>query len=187
MPLHVPLPAEVRALRRRLGLTQAEVAKVAGVSQPLVARIESGAVDPRASTLRAVLDALNRAERKGVLLREVMTANVTSVRVSDTVSVAIRVMREKGISQMPVLSKGSPVGSISDRSIVHALSEARDADALARMPVGNVMGPPFPMAEPGTSVEQAYRLLEDQPAVLVVDRGKLVGIVSKADLLTLVH
>ncbi|MFA5862767.1 MAG: CBS domain-containing protein [Candidatus Thermoplasmatota archaeon] len=187
MPLHVPLPSEVRALRRRLGMTQAEVAKSAGVSQPLIARMESGAVDPRASTLRAVLDAMNRAERKSVLLREVMTTPVTSVRVSDTVSVAIRVMREKGISQMPVLSKGAPVGSISDRTVVHALSEAQSADALARMPVGNIMASPFPMAGPDTSVEQAYRLLEDQPAVLVVERGKLVGIVSKADLLTLVH
>lgn len=187
VPLHVPLPAEIRALRRRLGMTQSEVAKSAGVSQPLIARIESGAVDPRASTLRAVLDAMNRAERKGVLLREVMTAPVTSVRVSDTVSVAIRVMREKGISQLPVLSKGAPVGSISDRTVVHALSEARDADALARMAVGNIMAAPFPIAEPDTSVEQAYRLLEDQPAVLVVDRGKLVGIVAKSDLLSLVH
>lgn len=187
MALHVPLPAELRALRRRLGLTQAEVARAAGVSQPLVARIESGGVDPRASTLRAVIDALNKAERKGVLLREVMASPVTSVRASDGVGVAIRVMREKGISQMPVLQKGAPVGSIADRQIVHALAEARDADDLAKTPISQIMGPPFPMAEPETSVEQAYRLLEDQPAILVAERGRVIGIVAKADLLSLVH
>lgn len=186
MPIHLPLPAELKALRRRLGLTQAQVAKEAGVSQPLIARMENGSVDPRLSTLRAVVDVLERAQRKGVTLAEVMTTHVTSVRASDTVAVAIRVMREKGISQLPVLAKGVPVGSLSDRSIVHALSEAQDAEALARMPVSRVMGPSFPMAGPTTSVEQAYPLLEDQPAVLVVDRGKLVGIVAKADLLSLV-
>jgi predicted transcriptional regulator len=144
-------------------------------------------VDPSASSLRSVVDALNRAQRKGVLLGEVMHAPVTSLKASDTVGVAIRVMREKGISQMPVLQKGLPVGSIADRQIVHALAEAKDADTLAKTPISEVMGPPFPTAEPEMSVEQAYPLLEDQPAVLVMERGKVVGIVAKADLLSLVR
>lgn len=185
--LHVPLASEVRSMRKRLGLTQAEVAKSAGVSQPLIARIESGSVDPRLSTFTAVLDALNRAERKGVFLSEVMTTPVASVRATDTVSAAIRVMREKNISQLPVLAKGIPVGSLSDRQVVHALSEAADAEKLAKRSVGDIMGPPFPIARPDMSVDQAARLLEDQPAILVMEKGKLVGIVAKADLLSLVH
>lgn len=187
MPLHVPLASELRAMRKKLGLTQAQVAKAAGVSQPLVARIENGTVDPRLSTFTAVLDALNGAERKGVLLSEIMVSPVASVRVTDTVSAAIRVMREKEISQLPVLAKGAPVGSLSDRQVVHALGEAVDAEALAKRTVGDIMGPPFPTAAPEMSVDQAARLLEDSPAVLVMERGKLVGIVAKADLLSLVH
>lgn len=187
MPLRVPLPDEVRALRRRLSLTQAQVANAAGVSQPLVARIENGTVDPRLSTFTKVLEALNRAERKGVLLQEVMTTPVTSVRATESLSSAIRTMREKGISQLPVLSKGLPVGSLSDRIVVHALSLASDADQLARQNVAEVMGQPFPTAAPDMSVDQAYRVLEDQPAILVMARGKVVGIVSKADLLSLVR
>lgn len=187
MALHVPLPSEVRALRKKLGLTQAQVAEAAGVSQPLVARIESGGVDPRLSTYMSVLDALNKAERKGVLLQEVMTTPVASVRATDTVSAAIRVMREKEISQLPVLSKGMPVGSLSDRQVVHALATAEDTEHLARRPVQDIMGPPFPVAGLDMSVDQAARLLEDQPAVLVMERGKLVGIVAKSDLLQLVR
>lgn len=187
MPLPLPTLLELKAQRKRLGLTQAQVAKAAGVSQPLVARIENGTVDPRYSTFSAIVDALNRAEGTGVILQEVMATPVASVRVTDTVAAAIRTMREKGISQLPVLSKGVPVGSLSDRGIVHALSEAQDADALARRPVGDVMGPPFPTAGPATSVEQAYRILEDHPAIVVMEKGKLVGIVAKADLLSLVR
>ena len=186
MPLHAPLPSEVRALRKKLGLTQSAVAQAAGVSQPLVARIENGTVDPRLSTYVAVLEALNRAERKGVLLSEVMATPVASVRAIDTVSAAIKTMRELEISQLPVLSKGLPVGSLSDRQLVHALGEAQDAEQLAKRTVGEIMGPPFPVAGPDMSVDQAARLLEDQPAVLVMERGKLVGIVAKADLLQLV-
>jgi predicted transcriptional regulator len=187
VPLHVPLASEVRSLRKKLGLTQAEVAKAAGVSQPLIARIENGAVDPRLSTFTAVLEALNRAERKGVLLSEVMTTPVASVRATDTVSAAIKAMREKDISQLPVLAKGVPVGSLSDRQVVHALSEAQDAEQLAKRSVGDIMGSPFPVAGPDMSVDQAARLLEDQPAILVMEKGKLVGIVAKADLLSLVR
>ena len=47
----------VRWARRRAGLSQRELAERAGVPQSTVARIESGAVDPRASTLRALLRA----------------------------------------------------------------------------------------------------------------------------------
>lgn len=174
-------------MRKKLGLTQAQVAAAAGVSQPLIARIEGGTVDARYSTMRAIVDALNRTEHKGAIISEVMTSPVTSVRASDTVAVAIRIMRENGISQLPVLQKSVPVGSLSDRTIVHALSEVPDAEELARMQVQKIMGPPFPMASPEMSVDQAYRLLEDQPAIVVVQRGKLVGIVAKADLLTLVR
>lgn len=43
---------ELVAARERAGLTQAEVARLMGISQSAVARIESGARDPHLSTLR---------------------------------------------------------------------------------------------------------------------------------------
>ncbi|MHB8606477.1 MAG: CBS domain-containing protein [Thermoplasmatota archaeon] len=186
MALTLPTAHELKALRTKLGLTQSEVARAAGVSQPLIARIERGTVDPRMSTLRSIVDALNRAERQEVTLRHIMTQPVTTVRATDTVSDAIRVMREKSFSQLPVVSKGVPVGSLSERSVVHALSIARDAEVLSRSPVKDVMGPPFATAEPTLNIEQAYAMLEDQPAILVMERGRLLGIVAKADLLDMI-
>ena len=46
--------------RRRAGLTQRQMAALAGVPQPTVARIESGAVSPRADTLARLLTAAGR-------------------------------------------------------------------------------------------------------------------------------
>jgi len=183
----MPSPQELRAFRLRLGLTQAELARAAGVSQPLIARIEKETVDPRASTLRSIVLALNRAERKEVLIRDVMVSPVLSAKATDTVHDIIRLMREKGISQLPVVSKGVPVGSVSERQIIHALGVAQDAEAVGREQVRDIMGPPFPTAAPDTSVGQAYALLEDQPALLVMDRGQLVGLVAKSDVLRLVE
>ncbi len=45
------------AARRRAGLTQRELATAAGVSQPAIARVESGAVTPRVDTLQRLLAA----------------------------------------------------------------------------------------------------------------------------------
>lgn len=47
----------MRAARRRSGLTQRDLGRLAGVAQPLVARIESGAVRPRTDTLEKLLRA----------------------------------------------------------------------------------------------------------------------------------
>jgi predicted transcriptional regulator len=47
----------VRYARRRAGLTQRALAESAGVPQPAIARIESGSVSPRLSTLEQLLAA----------------------------------------------------------------------------------------------------------------------------------
>jgi transcriptional regulator with XRE-family HTH domain len=47
----------LRQARRRAGLTQRQLASKAGVPQPMIARIESGAVIPRVDTLDKLLEA----------------------------------------------------------------------------------------------------------------------------------
>jgi transcriptional regulator with XRE-family HTH domain len=49
--------ATLAAARRRAGLSQRRLAGVAGMPQSTVGRIEAGLIDPRASTLRALLRA----------------------------------------------------------------------------------------------------------------------------------
>lgn len=186
MPIRVPELGEIRSLRHRLGLTQRELADLAGVSQPLIARIETGTVDPRWSTARSIMEALNSVERRAVTLEEVMNRTILAVDPDEPVEDAIRLMRDNGFSQLPVLEGGAPVGSISEDTIVRALSSARDRSQVAASRVGDVCGPPFPSAAPGTTVDQAYRLLEDATALLVMEHGRVVGIVSKTDLLNLV-
>lgn len=185
MPLTLPTARDIRSNRKRLDLTQAELAEEAGVSQPLIARIENENVDPRFSTVKAIVEALNRAERKEVTVEEVMSPDVVRAEAGDEVREAIDAMRENGYSQLPVLEEGHPVGSITEREVVHALSTAGDPEALAGEEIREVMGPPFPTAEPGTTVEEAYSILEDAGALLVMDKGEVVGIVAKADLLSL--
>lgn len=53
------LGGRLRELRLEAGLTQAELAARVGISQPNVARLESGVNPPNLSTLRKIADALS--------------------------------------------------------------------------------------------------------------------------------
>ncbi len=61
-----PLGRNLRAARKRLGLTQEDVAHRSGVHPTEVSRIESGKRDPRVSTLERLAEAVEVAP--GVLL-----------------------------------------------------------------------------------------------------------------------
>lgn len=57
--MRIPTGSEIQAAREQRGLTQAELADRADVSQPLIARIESEDVDTTLETLHEVVSALN--------------------------------------------------------------------------------------------------------------------------------
>lgn len=57
----ISMPSVLKDARERTGYTQGELADTAGVSQPLISRIEREDVNPRSSTLRSVFDQLDPA------------------------------------------------------------------------------------------------------------------------------
>ncbi len=180
----MPDPTMLRKLRLKLGLTQSELARRAGISQSLVARIEAGGVDPRVSTLRKILDVL-REDRGGEGLRasEVMRAPVIHVVPEDTIGHASKLMEDHGISQLPVLKDGAQVGSISEARIVEELTREREYSKIASKGVAVLMGDGFPTINPDTDLETLSHLVGSYRAVLVARRGKVSGIITRADLL----
>jgi predicted transcriptional regulator len=57
----ISLPSALQDARKQTGYTQGELADAAGVSQPLISRIERQDVNPRSSTLRTLFDQLESA------------------------------------------------------------------------------------------------------------------------------
>ena len=180
--LELPTPEDLRAERVRRGLTQQELAEAADVSQSFVARVELGEVDPGYSSLRAIVDALNRAQRRERRTEDVMSRPVVSVEPGAAIRDAVDQMRERGYSQLPVVDEGVPVGSLSERDVVQELADSQ-APEVAQRPVREVMRAPFPALDPDEAVDEAVRMLEHRDAVLVVEAGQAVGVITKADLL----
>lgn len=184
--MFLPTPDEIKKTRLELNLTQHELASRAGVSQPLIARIESGDVDPRLSTLRKIFNAFDAARKERVLVRNIMHSPVIHTSSEDSIEEAARIMENHGFSQMPVIDSGVPVGSISTDQIVHSMTD-QDIKKVSHLPVRNIMGDSFPTVSPTTDANTVSRILEKNPAVLVLDKGKVIGVVTKHDIMKMLR
>jgi predicted transcriptional regulator len=183
--MHIPTPPELKTKRVTLGLRQADIAARASISQSMVARIEAGTVDPRVSTLAKIVEVLNSAERSAVTAADLMHTPVLSVAPADTVTRAVSIMEENSISQLPVVLDGVAVGCISESAIINAMEEGR----LQRTQVHTVqdfMEEGFPTVPPSLDVDTLVHLLHTHHAVLVVRNGKVKGVITKHDLMSLI-
>ena len=127
---------------------------------------------------QTVADVLTR-KTKGI-------PSLVHVHPDESVRAAIDTMREYGVSQLPVVKAELPLAIAEVMGAVHELELMdrgfKDPGMLDR-PVAEAMGPPLPAVGSGEGVEVAVEALEHGPAVLVVDAGHPVGILTRTDLL----
>ena len=174
--MELPTPQDLRQRRKDLDLTQSELADRADVSQPLIARIEGGDVDPRLSTLRRVVEALQEAQGDIVRAEDLMHEEVISVAPDAAVSEAEATMDREAYSQLPVIQNGVPVGSISHSDIIESGGD------VGNLPISEVMSESFPTVSREATVDELRNLLNHYKAVVVTDGGQVVGIITEADI-----
>lgn len=179
----LPDPRELRELRKRAGLTQKELARRAGVSQSLIARIEAGTVDPRLSTMRRILRALEDFVNEELRAEDVMASPVITVYMDSPIEEVVDLMWRHGISQIPVLSKcGHVIGTVYEKTVVEILLKYRER-ALGKR-AGDIMSAPLPMVSPKERLSAVAKILgREMPAVLVAEGGRLLGIITHSDLM----
>jgi cystathionine beta-synthase len=106
---------------------------------------------------------------------------VVSVAPAAAVRQALTLMNTWGVSQIPVLENGQSVGGLIEGTL---MTRALAQPALLDRPVSEVMDPPFPEVEATTPTDRVGAMLtRENPAALVRRDGKLVGIVSRYDVL----
>ncbi|MEJ2271472.1 MAG: CBS domain-containing protein [Candidatus Bathyarchaeota archaeon] len=167
-----------------MGLTQQKLAILAGVSQSLIAKLESKKIDPSYTKVKAIFDALEQLQTETeVRAEEMLQSQVIGIQKSDPVSKAVQTMAEYGYSQLPVFDGEHAVGSISEKSIIGKVSAGKDLNQISKCFVGDVMEDAFPQVGEDAPLPLISSLLQVYSAVLISNKGKVVGIVTKADLL----
>ena len=105
---------------------------------------------------------------------------------TETVREAIDILREYGVSQMPVVRAEPPVmtaeivGAVHDRDLLDALFTGR---AQLADPLSLHLGAPLPMIGAGEPVQAAMVALEKADAAVVVADGRPTGVLTRQDVL----
>jgi cystathionine beta-synthase len=107
----------------------------------------------------------------------------------EPVAAAIALLKEYGVSQMPVFrddvhddaTADDILGSVRENALLDAA--LRDPEVMTK-PVIEVMQPPLPVAAADDPLDGVFAsLASGSPAVLVTDAGRAVGVLTRADLL----
>ncbi|MBI2144138.1 CBS domain-containing protein [Candidatus Woesearchaeota archaeon] len=172
---------EARLLRKKHGLTQTQLAKLAGVSQSLIAKIETGTVDPTYSHVKRILEVLHGLEReKGLKAQQLMTGRIVSAGKNEPVAEVVRKMKAHSISQLPIVEGGAVVGMVSETTIIEQLAEGKNPERLRTKDIMEEAPPVVAKTTPAAAITE---LLRHSPIVIVAENGKPEGVITKADIL----
>jgi cystathionine beta-synthase len=107
---------------------------------------------------------------------------LVSVKPTDTVGDALQIMDELGVTQIPVLDEGRAVGALRENRVLAKVVRDRE---LLNIPVCEVMESSFPTVDVDASSTEVTKRLQTSAAVLVEEYGRIIGIITRHDVLDL--
>jgi CBS domain-containing protein len=117
----------------------------------------------------------------GINIGSVMTRGVISVKKSDTVAEAAKLMKRARIGGVPVVERGDVIGIVTEGDIM------RDIVATGKkhdVKVGRIMKHPVRTVPPDIDVEDAAKIMRDLEIerLPVVSGKRLMGMITMMDL-----
>ena len=169
---------DIKRIRKKLGLTQSDLAAHSGVSQSLIAKIEAGNIDPAYSNAKKIFDTLDTISEKNELkAKDITHQQIISLSPDADVKTAIMLMKKHNISQIPIIDDNKSIGLVSESNILHAVMNRK------KMNLSAIMQDSPPVVAETTSAEAVSKLLTFFPMVLVSRSGKLRGVITKYDII----
>lgn len=169
-----PSIKEIARRRRLMGISQKALATGAGISQSLLAKIESGKANPAYATVNKLFEVLDGHEAaNSKKASDVMVRNVVTLKDNDKIAKAAKLAKEHKISQFPVEKNGVYIGSIRSLDLLDAQKDEEVSSYINELPtVGEE-----------TPLNAVVGLLSATGLpVIVLSKGKVVGIITADDL-----
>ena len=112
------------------------------------------------------------------LRHKTSVAALQSASPADSAQDALQNMDELDISQLPVLENQQFLGAVTEDRLVALVLQGEN---LGSRVVREVMDPPFPIVDPGTTIDQISGLLRGETAILVRMPDGTFEILTKSD------
>lgn len=109
--------------------------------------------------------------------------NMISASANETIGEALARLEQYNVSQIPVLDENRSVGSLTEADL---MSMIIDDPATIERKVSEVMGKPYPVIDESEDIRHGIQYLKESPAILVSQYGRLIGILTRYDVLDFV-
>ena len=118
----------------------------------------------------------------GQLIREVMTANPSTIEADGFVIEAAKIMKAEDAGVVPVTENGRLIGMVTDRDIaIRVVAEGKDPQSTS---VREVSSTDLVTIDPQQDLDEALRLMarhQVRRLPVIEEDGRLVGVVAQAD------
>ena len=109
--------------------------------------------------------------------------NMISASPNETIGEALARLEQYNVSQIPVLDENKSVGSLTEADL---MSMIIGDPATIDKKVSEVMDKPFPVIDESEDIKHGIQNLKAAPAILVSQYGRLIGILTRYDVLDFV-
>jgi len=180
----------IRSSRKSMGLSQKRLAKMCGMSQSSIARMETDIdrLNPSYISVFCVVVALNKLELTsskalvGRRVQEIMHRRIISVKPSASILDAIEIFKDYDFPQLPVIDEVHHViGTVYQKDLLDIAM--RNPEAVRRRSVSSIMKASLPQVDKNSSIQELRPILESIGAAMVMHEGKAVGIITIYDIL----
>ena len=147
MSVMLPSLKLIKQMRVKLGITQKALSDMVGISKSMMNQIETGRSSTSYDTAKRIFDCLATMESRTSqrTVYELCSKKIVSIKPTDTINHAIKIMQKSSISQIPVFDKFVVVGLISEDQIMLHLSEGKK---IKNIKVVEIMIEPPPVVRP---------------------------------------
>lgn len=130
-----------------------------------------------------------------IKLRKIMTKAPTTIDSNRSIGALLNIMREQGISHVPITKAGKVVGIVSIQDILDHIFQPKHRQTkgeiigekvpIVGIPSGSIMSSPVITVTPEISIKDAIKKMSKHniSSLVVIDKEMLVGITTKLDFL----
>ena len=175
---------DIKTRRHNLNITQHKLAKLTGVSQSLITKIESGKVDPTYTNAKKIFNTLDKIEKKNnIIAKDILNPDIIFADRTDKVKNIINIMQAKGISQLPVQDGNNIIGQISEKIILEKIIKGLSIKDIAETSAEEIMSDALPRVPENTPFKILSALLQHNQGILITKKENVIGIITNTDLL----